>query len=720
MDLAAPPTAARGTRWPGLWGTVGRLLARRGFDAAALACLRHAAASPGRGAARSAVALARLCQANGKTAEARAAYQRALAADPVRARDAAVLRELAACSLRLGDAASALVQARRALDVQADDAQALATVLDALYDLGRMDEAHAIAAQATARHPDDVALLWRQGTLLMHDGRTAEALPCHEKVLALDPGHADARAALALVREDADGVAAAAAHFEARALEQDAGLQTLAWLAVAHSANGDLAAAEAASRRLLAHLPDSFAGLFSLSVCRGQQGDVEGARQLLERVQTLKPALFSAGSNIAFYAVCASDLDRDQVFQRHTDWPRRYGALVPALAPVDLRGEDIHRRLRIGYVSGDLSLHPVGFLLHDVLRHRDRAAFEVVVFSTVRRPDAMTAALRAEVDDWHEVLWLDHAATGRLVREQRIDILVDLSGHTACHRLGAFMMRPAPVQVSWIGYFHSTGLDAIDYFITDPHTSPSDDGQRFSETPLHLPHTRWCWAPPDFAPPVSPPPMGRDGGVTFGSFNRIEKLTEPVLHAWTRIVLAVPGSRLLLKARGLHDAETAEALTRRFQAQGLPAERLELRGACGHAAMLAEYADIDIALDSFPFCGGLTTLEALWMGVPVVTLRGHSVVSRQSHAVLATIGCAHGLSFDSVDSFVDGAVELASDAPRRAALREQLRPAVANSALCRPADFARDVELLYRRMWHAACAGRRLPAYAGSPGSHTP
>jgi len=720
MDLAALPSAARGTRWPGPWLALGRWLGGRGLDAAALACLRHAAAGPGRGAARPALALARLCAAHGKTTEARAAYQRALVADPMWARDAAVLRELAACCLRLGDAASALAQAHRALEVQAHDAQALATVLDALYDLGRMDEAHAIAAQATSRYPDDAALLWRQGTLLMHDGRTSEALPCFDKVLALDPGHADASAALGLVREDAAAVAAAATHFEARALEQGTNLQTLAWLAVAHSAHGDLAAAESASRQLLARLPDSFAGLFSLSVCRGQQADVEGARRLLERVQELKPTLFTVGSNMAFYAVCASDLDRDQVFRRHTDWPRRYGALLPALEPVDVRGEDTQRRLRIGYVSGDLSQHPVGFLLRDVLRHRDRAGFEVVVFSTVRRPDALTAELRAAVDGWHEVLWLDHAATGRLVREQGIDILVDLSGHTACHRLGAFMMRPAPVQVSWIGYFHSTGLDAIDYFITDPHTSPSDDGQRFSETPVHLPHTRWCWAPPDFAPPVSPPPRERNGAVTFGSFNRIEKLTDQVLHAWTRIVLAVPGSRLLLKARGLHVAETATVLRLRLQAQGLPAERLELRGASGHAAMLAEYADIDIALDSFPFCGGLTTLEALWMGVPVVTLRGHSVVSRQSHAVLATIGCSQGLSFEGIDSFVDGAVELAGDAPRRAMLREGLRSSLANSALCRPADFASDVELLYRRMWLAACAGRRLPAYAGPAGGQAP
>jgi protein O-GlcNAc transferase len=186
-----------------------------------------------------------------------------------------------------------------------------------------------------------------------------------------------------------------------------------------------------------------------------------------------------------------------------------------------------------------------------------------------------------------------------------------------------------------------------------------------------------------------------------------------VLQAWTRIVLAVPGSRLLLKARGLHEDETAAALRGRFEAQGLPGQRLELRGASGHAEMLAEYADIDIALDSFPFCGGLTTLEALWMGVAVVTLRGHSVASRQSHAVLAGIGCAEGLSFDGVGAFVDGAVALAGDAPRLAALRGRLRPALAASALCRAADFTRDVERLYRRMWRAACAGQRLPAYTG-------
>jgi predicted O-linked N-acetylglucosamine transferase (SPINDLY family) len=297
-----------------------------------------------------------------------------------------------------------------------------------------------------------------------------------------------------------------------------------------------------------------------------------------------------------------------------------------------------------------------------------------------------------------------------LVRETRIDILVDLSGHTAFHRLLAFARRPAPVQAEWIGYFHSTGLSSIDYFITDPWTSPAQGGQLFTETPLYLPHTRFCYGPPDYAPEVGPLPARKNGYVTFGSFNRLPKLTDEAVAAWSQILRAVPGSRLVIKSSALSEHLVQSRLLARFAQQGVAADCLDLRTGSNHAELLAEYGDIDIALDTFPFNGGMTTLEALWMGVPVLTLAGETVVSRQSVSALANIGLVEELVFADVAAYIAGAVALASAGERMAALRQQLRPRMAASPLRDAAQFTRDLQALFRRMWQAWCAGEKLPS----------
>lgn len=287
---------------------------------------------------------------------------------------------------------------------------------------------------------------------------------------------------------------------------------------------------------------------------------------------------------------------------------------------------------------------------------------------------------------------------------------MDLSGHTAYNRLPVFALRPAPVQATWIGYFHSTGLESIDYFITDPYTSPPDCGQLFSETPVHLPHTRFCYSPPDYAPEVTPLPALERGGVTFGSFNRVEKLVDPVIAAWARTVDGTRGSRLVIKAGNLDKDGIRGHLRQRFAVHGLTGDRLELRGASAHPGMLAEYGEIDIALDPFPFNGGMTTLEALWMGVPVLTLAGGiGVVARQTVSALSNLQL-DDLAFPDVDAYVQGAISLAEDLDRLADLRRNLRPRMARSPLCQPEQFTRDLEALYRRMWHAWCRGEKLPS----------
>jgi len=328
----------------------------------------------------------------------------------------------------------------------------------------------------------------------------------------------------------------------------------------------------------------------------------------------------------------------------------------------------------------------------------------------MRNSDAITEGIRSNSDSWIDALLLSDDELAKQVNEDRIDILVDLSGHTAYNRLPSFALKPAPIQVTWIGYFHSTGMETIDYFITDPFTTPTNSRQLFSETPVWLPHTRFCYSPPDYAPPPYLRMTDDETPVTFGCFNRLEKLVDPVIDAWSRILSDAPNSRLVLKSGNLDNASVCDGLRDRFLIRGIENERLDFRGPSSHAEMLVQYGEIDIALDPFPFNGGMTTLEALWMGVPVVTLAGDSVVSRQTISALANIGLAHELAFSTTDAYIGGAVALANNRARLCDLRQELRPRMVASPLCQPEQFARDLEALYRQMWQAWCRGEKLPS----------
>jgi predicted O-linked N-acetylglucosamine transferase (SPINDLY family) len=292
-----------------------------------------------------------------------------------------------------------------------------------------------------------------------------------------------------------------------------------------------------------------------------------------------------------------------------------------------------------------------------------------------------------------------------MVAADGIDMLVDLSGHTPGNRLAMFARKPAPVQLSWLGFWGTTGLSAIDYILSDATTIPEGEEDLYSESVFRLPVSRFCYRAPHFAPEPAPPPCLAGGAVTFGSFNNIRKLGSDVIQLWARVLHETPGARLLLKTSSLADAAVRGAVLAAFVDLGVTAERLILRGSTPHPDMLAEYADVDIALDPFPFSGGMTSCEALWMGVPVVTLPGRRAVSRQTLGFLRVIGLPE-LAAASADDYVRIASSLAPDLPRLAAIRRTLRQRMADSPLCDGAAFTRNLEAAYRTMWQAWCATR--------------
>lgn len=348
------------------------------------------------------------------------------------------------------------------------------------------------------------------------------------------------------------------------------------------------------------------------------------------------------------------------------------------------------RSLRLGYMSADLCLHTVGLFIKDVLKAHDPGRVEVFAYSAGQVNDWVADQIRTACT-LRDISSLDDSALAALIRTDAIDVLIDLSGHTAGSRLTAFAYRPAPVMVSWLGYFATTGLDCMDAVILDEWHAPPGTEVQFVEPIIRLPGGRFCYQPVPFAPEVAPLPALRRGFVTFGCFNNTAKLNDGVFDLWARVLLAVPDSRLVLKWRTFNDEGLRQKVTQAFVDRGIAAERLELRGPSFHAEMLKEYGDIDIALDPFPFTGGLTSCEALWMGVPVVTWPQSRVVSRQTFAFLAAIGLPQ-LAAQSADDYVAIARNLAADLAALQTLRAGLRERMQASPLMDVQGFARRFE----------------------------
>ena len=387
---------------------------------------------------------------------------------------------------------------------------------------------------------------------------------------------------------------------------------------------------------------------------------------------------------------------------------RRFGRVVSGMArPTGewVNHPDPQRKLRIGLVSGDLCMHPVGYFAESVLSALSscgESRLELYSYPTRIVEDAISARLRQSCRGWHPVMGLSDEAFAKRVREDAIDILIDLSGHSAHNRLPVFGWKPAPVQVSWLGYFATTGVAEMDYLIADPWTLPESQEEHFTETIWRLPETRLCFTVPDEVVPVSLLPALSNHCVTFGCFNNLSKINDEVVALWSRILKAVPGSRLLLKCKQVEEPSIRAETTERFQAHGVQAERLVFETHAPRVAYLSAYHRVDIGLDPFPYPGGTTTVESLWMGVPVLTLAGERFLSRQGVGLLMNAGLPDWVAKDKED-YVAKAIKHAGDLPRLALLRSLLRQQVLASPIFDAERFAGHFEDALRGMWKKWC-----------------
>ena len=473
-----------------------------------------------------------------------------------------------------------------------------------------------------------------------------------------------------------------------------------AWVNLANVLNErlDFAGAEAAWRSAIKLAPESAVASLNLAHMLRKTGRLDEGLAEIERCLSLAPDSLQTWCDQLMFLLYAEGLTPRAVADAHRDVGRRIEEAAgsrPRPPARSLAG----RRLRVGYVSADFRQHAIIAFLSAVISTRDRTAVEIFCYSMVEQEDDVTEALRRSVDGWTSIVGLDDETAARRVAADGIDVLVDLAGYSKGYRLGVFARRPAPVQGTWLGYPATTGLERIDFRISDAVADPPGVADALhSETVARIDPIFLCFAPPADADPVSPPPLSRLGRVTFGSFNNVSKLTPGVVESWTRILDSVPDSTLLLKSSGDTDEPARRRILKLFGACGVGADRVRF---FGRTATLADhyrrYSEIDIALDPFPYNGTTTTSEALWMGVPVIALLGEEGhhVARVSASILSAVGLPD-LVATSRDDYVARAAALARDPARLAALREGMRARMAASPFMDAPGFARKLDSLYR------------------------
>jgi protein O-GlcNAc transferase len=566
-----------------------------------------------------------------------------------------------------GDFAGAEAAFRAAVQTDPAYAAAYNAIGQVLLDQQRLNDAAACFARATALAPQLAQPHLNLGVARMMQRNFAEAVESLRRAVALDPQLAPAW------------------------LNLGGALQSLRQIDEAADA----------LERAVALDPTSHA-LNGLGLLRMAQGRIDDAVASLRRSVALDPTNASSNSNLLLALNYVEDIDPAEFFAEHLRWAERHERPLTKDRRPHSNDRSPDRRLRIGYVSPDFKQHPVGLYIEPAITGRRRDQFEVFCYSDVAAGDDVTARLQRSADLWRDISTTNDARVADIIRDDRIDILIDLAGHTARNRLRVFARKPAPVQVTYLGYSSTTGLAAMDYLIADGHLAPPGVHDRFAtEKVIRLPRTCLCYVPPSAATEVGSLPAASAGHVTFASLNRLSKITPRMFDAWIDVVTATPRSRLMLHAdSGRH----LDRLTARWRERGLDSDRLEIIGRMPLPEYFQIHHRIDIALDPFPHNGGTTSRDALYMGVPVITLAGPQPISRIGLSALATIGLAE-LAADSLPRYIELATSLAADLPRLAELRRTLRPHMEASPMMDAAAYIADLEAAYRVMWRKSCGG---------------
>jgi len=638
-------------------------------------------------------------QQAGRLAEAEGIYRGVLARHPDHV-DA--LHLLGILEIQRGGPEKAVDLIGRAIRVKPDFAGAHANLGIALVNMGQIAGAIAAFREAVRLKPGLAELHVNLGNVLKRNGQLGEAIASFREAVRFKPDIAEMHNCLAIGLKSSGQLAEAAVEFgEVIRLSPD-NAAAHANLGNVQNSLGRFDEAIASFRESVRLKPDLAVAQNNLGSTFREIGRLDEAIAAYRQAIRVKPDYAAAHSNLIYTVHFHPGYDNEMIHEELRCWKEQHADGVERLIESHTNNRDPERCLRIGYVSADFYDHPSALFLLPLFRHHDRQRFELFCYSESERSHEVTGQMRRAVDHWRGTEGLTDAAAAEMVRKDQIDILVDLKLHTSGNRLLVFARKPAPVQVSWLGYPGSTGLRTIDYRITDPYLEPRDFSRNEEwERVVHLPETFWCYDPLEREIAVNAPPCVENGFVTFGCLNSFCKVNEQVLRLWARILKTVDRSRLIILCP---EGSNRQSVMELFQSEGIHSDRIELAARRPRRQYLQLYHRIDVGLDTFPYNGHTTSLDSFWMGVPVVTLAGKTLVGRGGLSQLSNLGLTE-LIAQTPQQYVEIADHLAKDLNRLVEIRGTLRSRMESSPLMDAPRFARNMEAAYREMWRNWCAG---------------
>jgi protein O-GlcNAc transferase len=641
--------------------------------------------------------LGNVLQLQGNAQEAAEIYWRALAIDPDHVE---VLNNLGSALQHLNRLSDAVDCFNRALAIRADFLPACNNLANSLVLLGRGEEAIGLLQKTVELQPGFADAWYNLGNALRTAVRLTEAAAAYQKALALKPDNADAMSNLGVVNFSLRQFREAAENFRGVLRRRPDDAIACNNLGSTLRIMGAIDEAIVALRQALLLRPDYSAAYCNLGNVLKDTADLDAAIGCFTRAVELNGNDAASHSNLAFTLQYHPEFDSAAILRENLRWNAIHARRVSGEVRPHENDSDPDRRLRIGYVSPDFRDHCQTFFTLPLLTNHDHRKVEVFCYSSAPHPDEFTHRIEACADVWRATAALGDGQLAEVVRGDKIDILIDLTMHMANGRPLLFARKPAPVQVAWLAYPGTTGLSSIDYRLTDPYLDPPGDGDlNYSEQSIRLPYSFWCYDPLTSEPAVNELPALGEGHITFGCLNNFCKVTEGTLELWSRAMKAAPESRMiLLAAPGRHRQRVQDQLAE----LGIEASRVEFVGYRQRADYLKVYHRIDIGLDTIPYNGHTTSLDSFWMGVPVVTRIGRTVVGRAGLSQLSNLGLS-SLAASSDEEFVRIVVELSRDRSKLAELRAGLRQRLRESPLCDGPSFARHVESAYRQMWRHWC-----------------
>ncbi len=640
-----------------------------------------------------------LSQANeqfqaGNLEAARTSFTRVLTLDPLHA---LAHYMLSAIARHHGDLESALNLAQRAITLEPTNADFHLGLGGIYASQRRLAEAIRSYQEAVRLKPEITEWRLELAAMLIRAGRLDEAMAVYEAGRVAGPPDARAYFNLgeALLKRRQLNEAEQALQQAAIMAPGAGGIQF--YLAIACREQDRLMDAETAARRAIALAPDMPQGWFALgSVLTRQAKHVEAVEHYREAISLL-PEYEAARDGLLCTMNYSEHWSPREIYDAHVQWGQRFAKVGPT--PVALSRRPGSRHIRVGYLSPDCRQHPVSHFIEPVLRHHDRGRFDVFCYHSDPREDAVTTRLKGWVKNWRSLGGASDAELEKVLREDGLDILVELSGHTDGHRLGVLARRVAPIQITYLGYPNTTGLAAIDYRITDSIADPLGESDELHVEKLaRLPESFLCYSPPDVGDSSRIPPFRRNAHMTFGSFNNLPKITPMCVTLWAKVLSRVPESKLFVKTYGLGDPGPRALLLEQLSKAGIASDRVTIAGPTrAHRDHMEAYGEVDIALDTFPYHGTTTTLDALWMGVPVITLAGDRHASRVGASILTALGLTEFVA-RTPDEYVSAAAQLAGNADKLDKLGRSLRRRLTASSLTDGPGFTVRLEAAYLNM----------------------